>query len=465
MQAEIERSDSSFRRFFLIFNISWMLVSLCSLCFSMIGAISDHPEYFRDWRGIAIVLLALGVPSLFASVLLIGRKHQHEDRTWPPALSFAMLIWGALYLNITLLNLLDRNFVWVYFTVLGITYAFFERRIMLILVGVIFLSYSFSIDALRWPLSHSDWGSLLANSITFLSLTIVCITIQYLIGERFERRHLMQRLTRTNEELEAAHKQLAETALQEQELAVLRERTRLAREMHDTLGHALVLVSVKLEAAQRLRELNPQRCDQELEATKEIVRSSMKELRASIANLRSPALEREPACRALSRYAREMAQRCNIRVTYDLHPDIEGLPEAVEDTLWKVGMEALANVEKHAQAQNVVLCIQRQNGQISMKIVDDGIGLPEHLCENHQEEKSYQSPSGHYGLSGMQERVKNAQGQFILHSTSTEGTSIEVLLPLVEAPSPTSSLATSLAMGTSQATLPDDTVCGVQRSA
>jgi signal transduction histidine kinase len=252
---------------------------------------------------------------------------------------------------------------------------------------------------------------------------------------------LLQQLTRTNEELEAAHRRLAESAIQEQELAVLRERTRLAREMHDTLGHALVLVSVKLEAAQRLRERDPLRCDQELETTKEIVRSSMKELRASIANLRSPALEREPACRALSRYAREMAQRCDLHMAYDLHPDIEGLPEVVEDALWKVGQEALANIEKHAQARNVLLHISRQDGQIFLKIEDDGVGLPENLCRKKEDSISYESPSGHYGLSGILERVKNAQGRLSIHPGNTRGTIVEVMLPLVETPLPAPSLA------------------------
>lgn len=150
-------------------------------------------------------------------------------------------------------------------------------------------------------------------------------------------------------------------------------------ELHDTLGHALALVSVKLEAAQRLRERDPQRCDHELEATREIVRNSMNELRASIANLRSPALEREPACRAISRYAREMAQRIGLRVSYDLHPAIEGLPEPIEETLWKVGQEVLTNIEKHAQASNVLLHISRQDGHIVMRIQDDGVGLPRHF--------------------------------------------------------------------------------------
>ncbi|HVU70248.1 MAG TPA: sensor histidine kinase, partial [Ktedonobacteraceae bacterium] len=255
---------------------------------------------------------------------------------------------------------------------------------------------------------------------------------------RFARQQLLEQITRTNAELKEAHRQLAESAIQEQELAVLRERTRLAREMHDTLGHALVLVAVKLEAAQKLREVNPARCDQELETTREIVRSSMKELRASIANLRSPALEREPACRALSRYAREMAQRNDLHIAYDLYPDIEGLPEPIEEALWKVGQEALANIEKHAQARNVLLHISRQDGQIFLKIEDDGIGLPPGLCQHQENATSYQSPNGHYGLNGMLERVKNVQGHLSIQSDSERGTAIAVTLPLVETPLVTS---------------------------
>jgi signal transduction histidine kinase len=331
--------------------------------------------------------------------------------------------------------MLDQNFVWSYFIVLGLTFSLFQRRLMLTLAVVIFLSYCGFLDFLTWPLTKVNWGDLLGNAITFFSLTIVCLTIQYLIGEREERNCLMRKLSQTNTELEEAHHRLEETATQEQELAVLRERTRLAREMHDTLGHALVLISVKLEAAQRLRERDPQRCDQELEASKEIVRESMRELRASIANLRSPSLEREPACRALSRYAREMAQRAELRVSYDLHPDIEGLPESVEEALWKVGQEALANIEKHAQAQNVLLHISRQPGHVFLKIVDDGVGLPADLCQHAEEnDASYESPAGHYGLSGMLERVKNAQGQLAIAANGNHGTSVEVTLPLVEAP-------------------------------
>jgi signal transduction histidine kinase len=437
MQTELEKSDARFERLFLFFNFGWIIISILTLTFAAFSAFSEHPNYFHTWQAPAIfVLMALILVLFCLNVSPYGSKI-FSGSTWPPPLKATLTYWGILYLSVTLLCLLDSNFVWVYFIVLGLTFGFFERLLMIALVTIIFLSYSIFLGDLSWPLTSNDLGGLFGNSITYFSLTIVCFTIQHLISERHQRGDLLAQLGRSNEELAAAHQKLAETAAQEQELAVLRERTRLAREMHDTLGHALVLVSVKLEAAQRLREYDPKRCDQELEATKEIVRDSMKELRASIANLRSPALKHEPACNALSRYARAMAQRTGLHITYDLHPNIEDLPETVEETLWKVGQEALTNIERHAQAQNVILHISRLDSQIFMKITDDGIGLPPTLGQQNQENQNdYKSPIGHYGLEGMQERVKYIHGDFSIRSSKETGTSVELALPLVEMPLP-----------------------------
>lgn len=431
VEREIERLDRRSQRFFRLFNLGWMAVSLASLIFSALNAFKNHPAYLHQWQGVAIVGLMAGVLSPFMWFTLGGQNKHHKHTTWPRPLAISLPYWGSFYIALTLLNILDRNFVWCYFIAVGVSFSFFQGWLLIALVFLVFLSYSNFLGILAWPLTHMQWGELSGNGLTFASLTIICLSIQHLMSERHARSCLLQQLSRTNEKLEEAHRQLAESAAREQELAVLRERTRLAREMHDTLGHALVLVSVKLEAAQRLRERDARRCAQEIEESKEIIRESMKELRASIANLRSPVLEREPACRALSRYARELARRANLRVSYDLHPNIEGLPEAIEETLWRVGQEALANIEKHAQAQNVLLHISRQDSQIFLKIVDDGLGLPANLCQNQQ---SYASPPGHYGLSGMWERVNNIHGHLRIHGNNDRGTVVEVTLPLVEEP-------------------------------
>lgn len=435
MQEHIEQADRRFRRIWLFTNMGWTMIALGTLSFTTFIIFSNHPEYLHDWRGIAIPALALLSLALYSSLIYMATRRGHGFERWSPPRWLSIPYMLGIYLSITLLTMIDNNFTWSYYIALGLSFALFEAKIVTFLAVPLFLSLSWFLGLFTWPLSADVVSAFFGSGTTFASLVIVCFTLQHMIGERFERTHLLEEVARSKEELETAHRQLSETAVQEQELAVLRERTRLAREMHDTLGHALVLISVKLEAAQRLRTRDPQRCDQELEETREIVRTSMNELRASIANLRSPVLEREPAGRALSRYAREMAQRIGLRVSYDLHPDSEGLPESLEETLWKIGQEALTNIEKHACARNVLLHISRRDSQIWLRIEDDGIGLPTDLCQTHATGATrYESPEGHYGLSGMRERANQAGGHFSLSTRREGGTIIEVSLPLVEAP-------------------------------
>ncbi len=313
----------------------------------------------------------------------------------------------------------------------GLCFALFRSRRLLIAVAITaFTLFAFQ-GLLTWPLPGDALAGIVEQSMGLFSMTGFSMLMQHLIAERFERNRLLQQLTQTNARLEEAHRQLTQSVEQEQELAVLRERTRLAREMHDTLGHALVLISVKLEAAQRLRERDPERCEHELESTKEVARDSMAALRASIANLRSPALEREHIYRALSRSTSELAHRTGLHITYTLQADIEYLPESVEETLWKVYLEALTNIEKHAHASHVKLCITRNAGKLLMSIHDDGIGLPQEFCQA-REDGSLASifSDDHYGLRGMLERVEGIGGHLSLHSGTGQGTTIKINLPL-----------------------------------
>ena len=433
-----QRFQQSFQRFGLIWLIALTIITIVIVSIILSGT----PAYLHDWRGAAIIGLSLAVIVIFAFTL----RTRHRD--WPPPIGYALSIWLSTYTVIALLALIDRSFSWDYFTLIGISFGLFGSRRLILMVSILFVSMLAFQGFFQWPLTGDNIANAFGLGIFCFSTTAAGVMMQYLIGERFKRNALLQELTRANAELEEAHRQLEQSAAQEQELAVLRERTRLAREVHDTLGHALVLISVKLEVVQRLHECDPERFEHELETTKEIVRDTMKELRASIAALRSPALEREPACRAISRYAQEVAQRAGLHVSYDLHPDIEGLPEQVEETLWKVGQEALANVEKHARASNVVLHISRQHGHILMRIQDDGVGLPLGAMNwapttlHEDGSVTCVSPEGHYGLSGMFERVESIGGRISLHLNSAgelsspqqHGTTIEVELPLVEIP-------------------------------
>lgn len=419
-----EHFQRLFRRVLLVF-LGFALIYLTT---STSIILRNTPIYLHDWRGIACIVLTLAAFVIYAIPLLM------RSQSWPPPLHRALSLWLSLYLVTTLLSLIDTSFLWNFYLAFGISFALFQSRRLLLAVSVIILTLFAFQGLLTWPLRGDALISIVGQAMGFFSMTFFSMLLQHLIYERYERNRLFQQLTQANAELEEAHRQLAQSAGQEQELAVLRERTRLAREMHDTLGHALVLISVKLEAAQRLRERDPERCERELESTKEIARHSMTALRASIANLRSPALEHEHIHHALSRAARELGQRTGLQVTYTLQADIENLPEHIEETLWKVSQEALTNIEKHARASQVELRISQHDGKLRVSIRDDGIGLPQELCQRHEDGNlTYISPNGHYGLSGMLERVEGAGGYLSLRSSKEQGTTVEIELPLLYA--------------------------------
>ncbi len=409
--------------------IGWLIVTIILTISIDYNVLHARPYLLLDWRGATIFVLSISMVTLYAVGVMRRRT------CWPPPFLSSLTTFIGLYAIVIILVFIDNNFVWDFYIVLGVVLSRFVGRRLLLLVTILFLSLCIFGDVLTWPFDWSQLSGILGVGISFFGTAASAIVIQNMISERYKRNRLLEELTQAHHELSEAHQKLADTAAQEQELAILRERNRLAREMHDTLGHALVLVTVKLEVAQRLSERNPERSNAELAATQQIVRESMNELRASIANLRSPTLDHEPACRALSRSARDMAQRSGVHVTCDLQTDSEGFPEQVEETLWKVGQEAIANIEKHAYASNVLLHISRCDGTVHMRIEDDGVGLP-YNCSRRKAngQSTYTSPSGHYGLNGMAERVERIGGTLSLKPGAERGTVVEVVLPLVEMP-------------------------------
>lgn len=425
---DVEQDNANFFR--LSRRITATLTVLISiyLIASTAAILMNNLSYMHNWRGLACVVL-----TILAILIYVVQFRMSLKTAWSLPLSYAISLWISLYLVVVLLSLINASFVWDFYVVFAVGIGLLGGVRLLLAVGSIALTMFAFQGLLIWPPTGAMLVGVAGQTLTLFSITGSNMLFQNLIRERFERNRLFQQLTQANSELEEAHRKLAQSVVQEQELAVLRERTRLAREMHDTVGHALVLISVKLEAAQRLRERDPERCDREMESTKQIARETMTALRASIADLRSPALEHEHINLALRRAIQEVAQRSNLDVTYTFQEDINLLPEAVEETLWKVSQEAFANIEKHAQASHVEVDVSQRDEKLLLHIHDDGIGFPPTLRQPQQDGNAmYSSPNGHYGLRGMRERIEAIGGHLTLQSSKEQGTTIEVELPLVQ---------------------------------
>lgn len=231
--------------------------------------------------------------------------------------------------------------------------------------------------------------------------------------------YMLRRSVRLGEELREANAALARHAAQAEELAMLRERTRLARELHDTLGHALTTITVQLEAGERLLEKNPQKARTLFERSRDLSRSATAELRASLGELRRGEMgSLGDELRALARSGDPDGPQVNVQVA-----EVSLSPQQ-EHALARVAREALHNARRHAGAARVCLDLRRTPEGLVLQVTDDGLGFDPSLV-----------PAGHYGLSGMRERLALLGGHLTIDSQPGQGTRLTATLPL-RAPTP-----------------------------
>jgi signal transduction histidine kinase len=267
-----------------------------------------------------------------------------------------------------------------------------------------------------WDVSRLPRHVVIDISILWTILAVVLSYARHMGQTSRERAGLIA-------ELQAAQRALEVARQRDAELAALRERERLARDLHDSLGHALVALSVQLEAVQRLYAVDPARASAQVDTMKDLTRASMAELRRALEGLRTPGLGDRSLRQALHTLSYEVGERTGMEVRCQVAVGVDALGPAVSEALWRMAQEALTNVEKHANARQVQVCVEMAPHAVTMRISDDGCGLPPDAA----------SRSGHYGLRGMRERLEGLGGMLTLHSNGQRGTLVEACLPIITA--------------------------------
>ena len=208
---------------------------------------------------------------------------------------------------------------------------------------------------------------------------------------------------------------------QARSLAILQERQRLARELHDSVSQALYGISLGTLTARRLWERDrPDDAQEALAYAHSLAETALTEMRSLIFELRPESLEQEGLVAALEKQAAALRTRDGIVVDANLCTEPEAsLP--VKETLYRVSQEALNNVAKHARADRVTLSLTQNGGRLTLAVRDDGRGFDPR-----------QPFPGHLGLRSMRERVEQVGGQFTLESTPGRGTEIRAEVPLAE---------------------------------
>jgi nitrate/nitrite-specific signal transduction histidine kinase len=219
----------------------------------------------------------------------------------------------------------------------------------------------------------------------------------------------------------------AQFAAEGRELAVLEERTRLAREIHDTLAQQLTGIVLQLEAAEALQSRNDGKRSRELMvAAREQARLALQEARRSVWNLRPMPLEAAGLTAAVALEAERFGARTGIEVTVrnDGVPRHLALSPQSEVAVFRILQEALANAGQHSQASHVEVELRAADGELALIVSDDGSGF------DAGEEGVSGAGGGSFGLVGMRERARLIGAELQVTSEHSGGTTVSVRVPL-----------------------------------
>jgi signal transduction histidine kinase len=223
-------------------------------------------------------------------------------------------------------------------------------------------------------------------------------------------------------ELERSHQQLKIYAEQVAELVTAKERNRLARDIHDSLGHYLTVINVQLEKALAIRSKKPQEADQAVSDAKRLAREALQDVRRSVETLRTG----EEAFSCVSAVNALVDQVRTSQLVADLR--IEGSEAGFSKqglmTLYRAVQEGLTNVQKHAGTAHVRIELLFEAHSACLRVSDNGCGFEPATLQNVQS-----GQAGGYGLRGIQERLELAGGLLHIESYLGAGTTLVVTVP------------------------------------
>lgn len=206
---------------------------------------------------------------------------------------------------------------------------------------------------------------------------------------------------------------------QAQQLAVIKERNRLARELHDSVTQALYGITLHAEAAYRqLRADQSELANDQLTELKNTAQEALREMRLLIFELRPSVVELQGLVPALRARLEAVEERAGMGVEFNVEGYLD-LNDKTQDGLYRIAQEALNNALKHAKANHIVLNIKANLSKVYLEIIDDGVGFdPDNAVEG-----------GGLGLDGMIERAELMGGKLTLNSKTEAGTTIRIEVP------------------------------------
>jgi signal transduction histidine kinase len=374
--------------------------------------------------GFIVLGTSLGLP-LSLLLILLGILHiwlaaRPLKYFFHPLTPFRAGVYFALQTLICgVVQYFGRGYFWLMLMPLASTGAVILSRKAVVVL------YAFLLLAFLSPLRMNEPATLLQNGLIF-GCALVFVWIFTEVSARDQQ--IRRRVEKLAGELEEANRRLRESAAQAEELARSRERNRLAREIHDSLGHYLTVVNVQLEAARALLETRGWESAPELSAALEkaqtLTRSGLADVRRSVAALRTDPLGDKPFLDALQALLSE-SRESGLVVGWRLEGEPRPASPQTEMALYRALQEALTNVRKHARASRVDVLLRFEGPTVRLEVADNGVGFAPPADGGQT-----------FGLRGMRERADLLGGRMGIGPAADGGTLLTVELPLGNPPPP-----------------------------
>jgi signal transduction histidine kinase len=373
-----------------------------------------------------------------------------------PVIGLAQIVYAVIGLRLPKKNLLHK-LVYTGFLIGLCLLIILEKGRMFPLIVIILL--------IRCCILFNFWGRLMALAIT---ISFILIGIQIRFGSLFAQLALRQisqpfqvmvsliaciclvfvliaiealfSERRGKEKLAIANQQLRSYASRIEEQATLQERNRIAREIHDSLGHSLTALNLQVEATLRLWQINPSKAEEFLKKAKHLGSQALAEVRLSVATMRVDPLAEQNLSNILTTLLLEFQQNTGIESLKEFNCPEQSIsesriPKQMNRIIYRIVQEALTNIAKHAFVEwNINFSpdniTPRKSPKVQITLISSATELTLIIEDNGKGFVLKQNITG-FGLQGMRERVAAIGGKFTIESELGKGCLITIYLPIL----------------------------------
>ncbi|MEG0736649.1 MAG: sensor histidine kinase [Longicatena sp.] len=413
----------------LCITVLLQITFLCCIIFFTTQFILDSSQASQFLQQVNVVPMSYKQIPVYACISFILLLFVMRIRVYVKESTKSTLIFTMLELGICMFLLWVISFssnmvlLFVIANMMARTRNKGNISISLVMLSLIFLLTNYSVVSNFIPVTDVQYYLAMYNAgakSLFLALNNVLSTIcifafilymLFLIKAQYDE---SRKINNLNNELKELNEQLKDYAADREKMGETKERNRLAREIHDTLGHTLTGLSTGLEACKELLEVDQELAKNQLSMLSSVARDGLKDVRRSVNKLRPDALENHSLKEALETMIQEFINSTGVVVYFVCHLSSLIFQQDEEDTIYRIIQEGLTNAVRHGKADKIYISFGKEDDTLILMIEDNGVGC------GHIEDG--------FGLHHMKERVALLNGK--VRCYGNEGFVLIVELPL-----------------------------------